>query len=141
MTAQSLSVVSPSSPAHLLGLTLPGAPDPPFFLPWLSTATSPESPGSGTSCPWLTFFLCLSQRRLPVSTCPCFYILYCFWFWTHSHSGSRQIVAKKSPIISLINSFKKYVLATCCSDEVLNMVMRKIEVFSIPVVVTSYWER
>lgn len=80
VTAQSLSVDSPSSPAYLLGLTLPGAPDPPFFLPWLSTATSSESPGSGTSCPGLLSF-CASLRggslsvRVLVFT---FYIVFGF---------------------------------------------------------------
>lgn len=102
VTAQSLSIDSPSFPAYLLGLTLPGAPDPPFFLPWLSTATSPESPSSGTFCPWLTFFLCLSPRRLPVQ-CRFFFLHFVLFLVLDTQSFRVKANSGKKVINHLIN--------------------------------------
>ena len=79
VTAQTLSIDSPSFPAYVLGLTLPGPPDSPFFLPWLSTATSPESPSSVTSCPWI-YLLSVPLSKEALCSVPVLVFTFCIVF-------------------------------------------------------------
>lgn len=113
---QYLSINSPSFPGHLPDLTLPGGSSRSRFPMLALHSSSQEPPSSGTSCPGLPSFGASLRGGSLFCSGPCFSIWYYFWFWTHNHLGLRQIVPKKSLLIPLINSFKKYLLATCSSD-------------------------
>lgn len=118
-------LILPSFPAYVLGLTLPRPPDPPFFYRGSPLWQAQSLLALWHLAPGFTFFLYLSQRRLSVQYQSLFLHFVLFLVLDTQSFSLKVNSGKKSSVISLTNSLKKYVLATCCSDEVLNMVMRK----------------